>query len=80
MVGNGEELSENTVEEIQWEADEEITHVARLAKEAERGKKHNGLQDNLGASDDEPRDGTPMRRHHPYFNSRRPTDRDRLRN
>jgi hypothetical protein len=37
MVGNGEELSEKMVKEIQWEADEEIARTARLDKEAERG-------------------------------------------
>jgi hypothetical protein len=76
MVGNREELTEKTVEEIQREADEEIAHAARLAKEAKRGKRQN----DSGASDDEPRDGAPTRRHHSKFNSRRPTDRDQLRN
>jgi hypothetical protein len=38
------------------------------------------MQDDSGASEDEPRDGAPARRHHPKFNSRRPADRDRLRN
>jgi hypothetical protein len=80
MVGNREELTEKTVEEIQREADEEIAHAARLAKEAKRGKRQNDLQDDSGASDDEPRDGAPTRRHHSKFNSRRPTDRDQLRN
>jgi hypothetical protein len=80
MVGNREELTEKTVEEIQREADEEIAHAARLAKEAKRGKRQNDLQDDSGASDDEPRDGAPMRRHHSKFNSRCPTDRDQLRN
>jgi hypothetical protein len=73
MVVNGEELSENTTKEIQQEAEEEIARAAHLARELDwsrnRGKKHNGLQDNLGASDDEPRDGAPMRRHHPKFDS-----------
>jgi hypothetical protein len=45
IVGNGEELLEKTVEEIQREADEEITHATRLAREAERGKRQNSLQD-----------------------------------
>jgi hypothetical protein len=35
MLGNREELSEKTVEEIQWEANEEITRTTRLAREAE---------------------------------------------
>jgi hypothetical protein len=43
MVGNGEEVSKKMVEEMQWEADEEIARVARLAREVERGKRHNGL-------------------------------------
>jgi hypothetical protein len=74
MVGNGVELPEKTVEEIQREADEEIAHAACLAREAERGKRHSSLQDDSGASDDEPRDGAPTRRHHPKFNSWRPAD------
>jgi hypothetical protein len=69
MVGNKEEPPEKIIEEIQWEAEQEIARAARLAREAERGKRHNGLQDDSGASDDEPRDGSPMRRHHPKFNS-----------
>jgi hypothetical protein len=80
MVGNREELPEKTVKEIQWEADEEIAHAAHLARETERGRRHNDLQDDLGALDDETRDGTPMRTHHPKFNSRCPTGRDRVRN
>jgi acylphosphatase len=43
MVGNREELLEKIVEEIQQEADEEIAHTARLAREAKGGKRHNGL-------------------------------------
>jgi hypothetical protein len=82
MVGNGEELLEKTTEEIQQEAEEEIARVACLAKELDqardRGKRHNSLQDDSGASDDEPRDGAPTRRHHPKFDSRRPAKRDRL--
>jgi hypothetical protein len=80
MVGNGEELLNKTVKEIQWETDEELARVTRLATEAERGKRHNGLQDDSGVSEDEPRDGTPSRRHHLKFKSRHPPDRDRLRN
>jgi hypothetical protein len=68
MVVNGEELPKKTVEEIQRDANEEIAHAARLAREAERGKRHNSLQDDSGASADEPRDGAPTRRHHPKFN------------
>jgi hypothetical protein len=80
MVGNREELSEKTVKEIQREADEEIARAAHLARKAERGKRHNGLQDDSGALDDEPSDGAPMRRHHLKFNSRRPAVKDRLQN
>jgi hypothetical protein len=75
---------EKTTEEIQHEVEEEITHAARLARELDhardRGKKHNDLQDDSDASDDEPRDGDPMRRHHPKFDSRRPANLDQLRN
>jgi hypothetical protein len=55
MVGNVEELPDKLVEEIQWETDKELAHAARLAREAERGKRHNGMQDDSGASKDEPR-------------------------
>jgi hypothetical protein len=78
MVQNGEVPQEKTVEEIQLEAEEEIAHAACLAWEATKGKRHNGLQDHSGASDDEPRDGAPMRRHHLKFNSRRLANQDRL--
>jgi hypothetical protein len=74
MVRNGEELLERTAEEIPWEAGEEIARAAHLAREAERGKRHNGLQDDSSASDDEPRDGAPTRRHRPKFNSQCPVD------
>jgi hypothetical protein len=77
-LGNEEELPEMTVEEIQLEANEEIAHAARLPREDERGKRHNGLQDDSGALDDKPRDGALTGRHHPNFYSRRPADRDRL--
>jgi hypothetical protein len=43
VVGNGEELPNKSVEEIQWEIDELLSRVARLAKEAEIGKRHNDL-------------------------------------
>jgi hypothetical protein len=46
-----------------------ITRATWLAKEANRGKRHNDLQDDFGSSDDEPRDDAPSRRHHPKFNS-----------
>jgi hypothetical protein len=78
MVGQGEESPEKTIEEIQQEAEEEISRTSRLASDAERGKRHNDLQDDSGAFDDEPRDGAPSRRHHPKFNTRRPADRGQL--
>jgi hypothetical protein len=39
MVGNGEELLNKTVKEIQWETDEELARVTRLARrlKEERG-------------------------------------------
>jgi hypothetical protein len=74
MVGNREELPEKIVEEIQREPDEEIARVAHFVRETERGKRNNDLQNDSGASDDEPRDGAPTRRHHPKLNSRRPID------
>jgi hypothetical protein len=39
VVGNGEELPDKTIEEIQWETDVELTRAACLAREAkeERG-------------------------------------------
>jgi hypothetical protein len=80
MAGNGEELLDKMVEEIQWENDEELARTACLAREAERGKRHNGLQDNSGVLEDEPRDGAPVRRHHLKFNSWCTADRDRLQN
>jgi hypothetical protein len=43
MMGKGDELPEKTIEEIQWEAEEEIARAAHLARDAERGKRHNGL-------------------------------------
>jgi hypothetical protein len=43
MVRNGEELPDKTVKEIQWEAEEEIARVAHLARDTERGKRHNNL-------------------------------------
>jgi hypothetical protein len=84
MVGNKEELPQKITEEIQRKGEEEIAHTAYLAKELDqerdKGKNHNGLQDNSGASDDEPRDDATTRRHHPKFNSWRPANRDRLLN
>jgi hypothetical protein len=69
MVGNGEELPDKMVEEIQQETDIELARATRLSREAERGKKHNIIQDDSGVLEDEPGDGAPVRRHHPKFNS-----------
>jgi hypothetical protein len=74
MVGNGEELLDKSFEEAQ--RDTNIDHVARLAREVERGKRQNGMHEDLGVSEDEPRDGALMREHHPKFNLWRPEDRD----
>jgi hypothetical protein len=43
MVGNKEEPPEKIIEEIQRETEQEIARAARLAREDERGKRHNGL-------------------------------------
>jgi hypothetical protein len=43
MVGQGEEPPEKTIKEIQWEVEDKIVRVARLARDAERGKRHNDL-------------------------------------
>jgi hypothetical protein len=43
MVGQGEELPKQTAGEIAHEAEEEMARAARLAKEAEKGKRHNSL-------------------------------------
>jgi hypothetical protein len=80
IVGNGEEVPEKAVKEIRWETDEELACTAQLGREAKRRKRHNDLQDDSGASEDEPRDGTPVRRHHPKVNSWHKADRDWLRN
>jgi hypothetical protein len=61
MVGHREELSKKTIKEIQQEADEKIARAARLAKDAEKGKSHNDLQDDSSVLNDEPRDDAPSR-------------------
>jgi hypothetical protein len=43
MMGNGEQLPDKMVKEIQQETDIELTRAARLAREAERGKRNNGM-------------------------------------
>jgi hypothetical protein len=78
MVGNREELPENTINEIQWVANEEITHAAHVAREAERVKRHKGLQDHSGVSIHEPMDGAHVRKQQPKFNLWCPTDQDGL--
>jgi hypothetical protein len=50
-----------------------------LARELDKRKGHNGLQDDSRASEDEPRDGPSSRRHHPKFNSRHCANREGLR-
>jgi hypothetical protein len=78
MVGNGEELPDMAVEEIQWETDKELACATHLSREAKRGKRHNGLQDDSSVLEDEPRDDAPTSRHQLKFHSRCPVDRDRL--
>jgi hypothetical protein len=43
MMVNGEELPDKMVEEIQWETNVELARVTHMAREAKRGKRHNGL-------------------------------------
>jgi hypothetical protein len=78
MVEQGGELLEKTTEELQQEAEKEIACVERLAQELYKRKGHNGLQDS-GSSEDEHPDRAPTGRHHPKFNSRCHSDRDRFR-
>jgi hypothetical protein len=69
MVGQGCQPPEKTTKEIQREAEEEIARAERLARELDKRKGHNGLQDDSEGSEDEHRDGAPLGRHHPKFNS-----------
>jgi hypothetical protein len=69
MVEQGGELPEKTTEELQREAEEEIARDEQLARELDKRKGHNGLQDDSGGSEDEHSDRAPTRRHHPKFNS-----------
>jgi hypothetical protein len=73
MVGGGEQPSHKIAEGIAREVEEEIAQTTRMAM---MGKRHNGTQYNSGSLDDEHRDGSPSRRHHPKFHSWRPADRD----
>jgi hypothetical protein len=43
MAGQGEQPAEKTAKEIVQEAEEEIARAARLAKEVDKGKRHNDL-------------------------------------
>jgi hypothetical protein len=59
MVGQGEPLANQTVEEITRAAKVEIARVARLAREADKvaKKRHRGRQDDSRAFEDEVEDG-----------------------
>jgi hypothetical protein len=74
MVEQGGKPQEKNAEEIQREAEEEIARAEHLARELDKRKGHNGLQENSGGSEDEHSDGAPTRRNHPKFNSRRNID------
>jgi hypothetical protein len=78
MVEQGGELPKKTTEELQWEVEEEIARAQQLARELNKRKGNNGLQDDLGGSEDEHPDGAPTRSHHPKFNSWLNTNQDRL--
>jgi hypothetical protein len=78
MVEQGGEPLKKTAKEIQQEAEEEIPRAERLARELDKRKGHNSLQDDSGGSEDEHPDRAPIRRHHPKFNSQHNVDRDRL--
>jgi hypothetical protein len=43
MVMQGDEPPKKTIKEIQQEAEEELDWAVHLARDAERGKRHNGL-------------------------------------
>jgi hypothetical protein len=69
MVGQGDPPPAKTTEEINWEAEEEMAQATRLARELDKRKGHNGLQNDFGALEDETGDVAPSRRHHRKFNS-----------
>jgi hypothetical protein len=50
MVGQGDPPLAKTTEEIQREAEEEMARVAHLARELDKRKGYNNLQDDSGAS------------------------------
>jgi hypothetical protein len=75
MVGQGDLSPAKTTEEIQREAEEEMARSAHLARQIDKRKGHNNLQDDSGVSEDEPGDEAPSMRHHPKFNSWHCADR-----
>jgi hypothetical protein len=83
MVGQGEPLANQTVEEITRVAKVEIAQAARLARETDKvaEKRHRGWQDDSRAFKDEVEDGAASVRggHHPKFNWQHLADGDRLR-
>jgi hypothetical protein len=44
------------MEEIAREAEEELARATKLTRDVDKGKRHNGLHDDSGSSNDEPRD------------------------
>jgi hypothetical protein len=42
MVGQGEQLAKKTIEEIVREDEEELAGATQLARDANKGKRHNG--------------------------------------
>jgi hypothetical protein len=69
MVEQGGEPLEKTTEEIQREVEEEIARVEHLARELNKRKGHNDMQDDFEALENDHPDGAPRKRHHPKFNS-----------
>jgi hypothetical protein len=61
MVGQGDPPPAKTTEEM--------ARATHLARELDKRKGHNGLQDDSRALEDEPGDGSPSRRHHLKFYS-----------
>jgi hypothetical protein len=77
MVGQGEEPAEKTTKEIAREMEEALVCLAKL-EAAAASKRHNSLQDNSGLPGDGAGEGARSLRHHPKYNQRRPTNRERL--
>jgi hypothetical protein len=77
MVGQGEEPTEKTTKEIAREMEEALACLARL-EAAAASKRHNSMQDNSGLSGDGAGEGAHSLRHHPKYNQRCPTNRERL--